>query len=557
MSEHELWNELGNLYYLSGSYEQAAQAYNKAIHLENDFGKPYSNLALVYAKQAKYEAAIELYKESLDLLENNEEKAATWGRIGNVYRQLKDYQKAIHAYERADELRNAIVNDHQAERMLYVASASEVPLFEPTDEQQEYQNHSADYLRDVEPEFDNSIPESEWVPVEAEMLVNEVRYDPKTFSKWEVENVPATASLLDDRPKSESIVQESESDIALEVATVVEENTQLEETEPLVETDEQEPAEEAPDDSVQQMDEQDVQATESATEISEFIENELPTLEIAEEESFDDNNDVVISPTEPIAQAEDEMEMLLDEAEVVELEAGSQSEEEAVNLVPQVVEPADQIPQEEPELDFAPSVMQEGAVQIDELETTLTAEREINQEEEHLTKQIEINPRSATTWEALGTLYKTAGRYEEAVQAFKQAIAIAPETVSYHHNLGLVYAAQGNNEEAFKTFQEVLELDPNHSLTHASLGGYYKKTGLEELAQKHIGKAMKYIYESENEYNRACLDAICGNTDRAIQLLRVALENRQTYVDWVLNDPDLDSLRGDERFRNLVSEFSR
>jgi hypothetical protein len=184
------------------------------------------------------------------------------------------------------------------------------------------------------------------------------------------------------------------------------------------------------------------------------------------------------------------------------------------------------------------------------------AEREMDAEEEKLAKQIEINPRSATTWEALGTLYKTAGRYDEAIQAFSQAISIAPGEVSYYHNLGLVYSAQGNDKEALNTFQKVLELDPNHSLAHASLGGYYKKMGLEELAQHHIGKAMKHIYESENEYNRACLDAICGNADQAIELLRAALENKQTYVDWVLHDPDLDSLRDDERFKQLVSDFS-
>ena len=101
------------------------------------------------------------------------------------------------------------------------------------------------------------------------------------------------------------------------------------------------------------------------------------------------------------------------------------------------------------------------------------------------------------------------------------------------------------------------ELDPNHSLTHASLGRYYKKNGLDELAQKHIEKAMKHIYESENEYNRACLDAICGNTDRAIELLGIALENKQTYIDWVLHDPDLDSLHEDERFKQLISENSK
>ena len=68
---------------------------------------------------------------------------------------------------------------------------------------------------------------------------------------------------------------------------------------------------------------------------------------------------------------------------------------------------------------------------------------------------------------------------------------------------------------------------------------------------------MKRIYKSENEYNRACLDAICGNADRAITLLRTALENKQTYVDWVLHDPDLESLRDDERFKQLVADFSK
>ena len=81
--------------------------------------------------------------------------------------------------------------------------------------------------------------------------------------------------------------------------------------------------------------------------------------------------------------------------------------------------------------------------------------------------------------------------------------------------------------------------------------------GLEELAQKHISKAMKTIFDSENEYNRACLAAICGNADEAFELLRVALRNKQTYVDWILRDPDLDFIRQDPRFRQLISDYTR
>ena len=38
MSEHELWNELGNLYFMSGAYDQAIHAYQRSIQLDAGFG---------------------------------------------------------------------------------------------------------------------------------------------------------------------------------------------------------------------------------------------------------------------------------------------------------------------------------------------------------------------------------------------------------------------------------------------------------------------------------------------------------------------------------------
>ena len=51
MSEHELWNELGNLYFMSGSYQQAIQAYHRSIQMDGTYGKPFSNLAQTYVHQ--------------------------------------------------------------------------------------------------------------------------------------------------------------------------------------------------------------------------------------------------------------------------------------------------------------------------------------------------------------------------------------------------------------------------------------------------------------------------------------------------------------------------
>ena len=170
---------------------------------------------------------------------------------------------------------------------------------------------------------------------------------------------------------------------------------------------------------------------------------------------------------------------------------------------------------------------------------------------------VQLNPRNGHAWDALGTLYKSAGQYMDAITAYQQAISNDPSKSLYHHHLGLVYACEGRDEDAIGAFQRVIEIDPDYSLAHATLGGYYRKLGLEELAQKHIGKAMKNIFDSENEYNRACLEAICGNADQAIELLGVALKNKQTYVDWILRDPDLDFIRHDPRFKQLISDYTR
>lgn len=168
----------------------------------------------------------------------------------------------------------------------------------------------------------------------------------------------------------------------------------------------------------------------------------------------------------------------------------------------------------------------------------------------------DANPRNITAWEDLSDAYKAAGRYEEAIHAMKTAIANNPKKPSYFYRLGLIYAAVRRDAEAALAFERVLEFNPNHALAHASLGRYYRKTGNEELAQKHIKQALSTNFDRENPYNQACLQAICGNADRAFELLKVALQTKQTCITWAKDDPDLDSLHGDHRFTAILSSYA-
>ena len=167
-------------------------------------------------------------------------------------------------------------------------------------------------------------------------------------------------------------------------------------------------------------------------------------------------------------------------------------------------------------------------------------------------KITEINPTNDRAWDTLGLSLKTLGRYEEALSAFKQAISLAPTREVYYYHLGLVYAALKRHEEAVGAFRRVIELNPEYVLAHGALAGSYRRLGLDAEAAQHIQIALPKM-QNENEYNRACFEAICGNVDNSIEMLKIALEKTQTTLEWVRCDPDLDSIRDNPRFKALVA----
>jgi tetratricopeptide (TPR) repeat protein len=100
----EVWNKKGNIHFQNGEYDKAIAAYNKAIELDRSFGWPYNNLAHTYLILGKFPEAILLYKKSTTLLKNKEETAAAWNSLGNIHRHLNEYEMALSAYQKADEI---------------------------------------------------------------------------------------------------------------------------------------------------------------------------------------------------------------------------------------------------------------------------------------------------------------------------------------------------------------------------------------------------------------------------------------------------------------------
>ncbi len=619
MSEHEFWNELGNLYFISGAYEPAIHAYARSIELERGFGRPYSNMALAFVHTGKYQDAIQLYQRSIELLSDAKEKAVTWNRLGILYRQIKDYQGALVAYEQADkldsrqdekreeasrdakypltismpgiDLKAILAKQEQAEiedadlvqnlnKELEVAETQlEIDWFEggfvppnpnPVEEPMiGYRTEEDELLQDVnlpsrtgvppliaartvsmEAEgwiplvFEDAIPVNEFFQMGAEPTGTQTEESSSTTTRWQTQ--------------FEDFIQENKQNEAPAAGNEIpEENEKQEEA---VNKEAASDYRWVPVNSFQVSDESEGPLEEGPSEVAESettFENRWVSVNgfQAPDESVSDSGEYTGEDQAEVAEnisdnfargGESDFEMAAAHATNFEGQSVDMNEfDTGTDLNVHSMDVTEPGTLQYAQVEYP--LVERSAAEIDSIQIDIARFKRI----------IQINPRNPFAYDTLGGLYKALGRFKDAITAYQQAIALDSTKPSYFYQLGLMYSAERRDQEAMDAFQRVLSINPQHTLAHASLGSHYRKMGLNDLAQQHIDIALKDVYEEENEYNQACLEAICGNADRALELLQVAIEDNPTYINWAQHDPDLDILRHDERFYMLIQSFAQ
>lgn len=518
MSEHEIWNELGNLYFFSGLMDQAVYAYNRSIDLQEDYGLPYCNLAHIKFQQGSLMEAENLYKQSIEHLTTQRHKAISWYRLGDVFRRLKNYRDAIMAYQQADAL------DSNVSKIL---EGSKTFLYGPSDIKLD-----ALLVGQTSEEKKESEPLSVSDEMELDVISAVLPLDEMDISiQPAAESDVAAGDAQPDETVDEVLPEINDNRLSVHLDTP---DGKLEEKEP---------------------DSNPIFESLIYSEKEDRIEYVLSNADSITVENLEaltakpDDSYLFPMPSgkkigsggvfeEPVRSV-----VVCDTQDVEPGYTFVLGEEESTFLSPETVEDA-------------PALSGESDVQDSELH-----ENEEDQEQGDLMPKLEhenvsSNPRSAKRWNDLASYYKETKLFEQAIIANQRAVKLDPNSTQYLYDLGISYAIVGRHEEAIDCMQRVIEMDEHHALAHATLGGYYKKMGLEDLAEQHIGIAMKNYIDDENHYNRACLEALRGNVEQAVQFLRSALEARQIYVEWVLRDPDLDSIRYTPQFKQLIAEFA-
>jgi serine/threonine protein kinase/Tfp pilus assembly protein PilF len=143
--------------------------------------------------------------------------------------------------------------------------------------------------------------------------------------------------------------------------------------------------------------------------------------------------------------------------------------------------------------------------------------RQYDQAITQLQKTIDMNPNSNAAHGILGVVLEETGRYDEAVSQLQKSVELGG--FDMRASIGHVYAASGRKDEAQKILNQLLE----------------------ESKQKYVSPyAIATLYEG------------LGNKDQAFAWLDRAFAEHDNSISDLSVDQELDSLRSDPRFAELL-----
>jgi tetratricopeptide (TPR) repeat protein len=102
----------------------------------------------------------------------------------------------------------------------------------------------------------------------------------------------------------------------------------------------------------------------------------------------------------------------------------------------------------------------------------------------------EKDPNLHLIYAKLGEAYDTAGRNDDAAQAYQQAIASKPDVPGYYNNLGNVLARAGKIDDAKAAYTKSAELDPANAATA------WRNFGISLYNANRLGDAVEPLQKS-------------------------------------------------------------
>jgi len=193
----------------------------------------------------------------------------------------------------------------------------------------------------------------------------------------------------------------------------------------------------------------------------------------------------------------------------------------------------------------------------------LTARRRYQEAREEFEAALRLNPMLYEAHYFYARTCLIEGKFEEAVSHYREAWRVRPEDYQAIFLSADALVKLGRRDEALEAARQGLKVADAHLELNPddARAWYLSAQGLMRLCQRDqaLERARRALaIDSEDVavlYNVACVYALAGSSEEALHHLDKAIQNGFGFREWLENDSDLDSIRGEPRFQALLRKL--
>jgi len=166
---------------------------------------------------------------------------------------------------------------------------------------------------------------------------------------------------------------------------------------------------------------------------------------------------------------------------------------------------------------------------------------------------LKLDPEDYTSYNYLATSYKTLGQLDRATSITREVLAkplAAADQAWAHMTIADIARLQGRWEEARAEFEQAAELQPNSPAIRIALANVYRRLGQEQERWQQLTLAEQQA--EWGNYDRTCLYAARDETEKALEHLKISIEQYEVPTRWMTRDPDLESIWPHPNFKQLI-----